>query len=174
MYIAFLEHVIPVSAGIAEYVLEKARSGHDSPTNWGLHRIKHVHHNASIIHDHSPFCKRQIVSQKADFWSPEIQTWSKGPLTPKMLVCKRGCSYHLDIVLILLGLTFTESALKPALSLLLRCRQRSCFGCDLFRRERRIIQLDWHAGVVGWGRRDRTIAILHACMPFRRGIEVQH
>lgn len=31
MYIAFLEHVIPVSAGIAEYVLEKARSGHDSP-----------------------------------------------------------------------------------------------------------------------------------------------
>jgi hypothetical protein len=31
MYIAFLEHIIPVSAGIAEYVLEKARSGHDSP-----------------------------------------------------------------------------------------------------------------------------------------------
>ena len=31
MYIAFLEHVIPVSAGIAEYVLAKARSGHDSP-----------------------------------------------------------------------------------------------------------------------------------------------
>ena len=30
MYIAFLEHVIPVSAGIVEYVLEKARSGHDS------------------------------------------------------------------------------------------------------------------------------------------------
>jgi hypothetical protein len=31
MYITFLEHVIPVSAGIAEYVLDKARAGHDSP-----------------------------------------------------------------------------------------------------------------------------------------------
>jgi hypothetical protein len=79
MYIAFLEHVIPVSAGIAEYVLEKARSGHDSPTNWGLHRIKHVHHNASIIHDHSPFCKRQIVSQKADFGLQKSKPGAKDP-----------------------------------------------------------------------------------------------
>jgi hypothetical protein len=98
---------------------------------------------------------------------------AKCPDTPKYASYATGDAPIIAMLFSFLVLS-TEPAFQPALSLFLRWRHCRCFRCELLCGGRRTIQLDWHAWVIGWGRRNWAVAILHASVPIRWRIEVLH